>query len=124
MESVDKDPVEECCNLRKVRDKQEYKYRLYHHSYHENAKELLERQFLILILPVIIHEYKSRNRQKVQQMDTYRQTHQEGNEDNPTVGMRFVSLFVPFAHGPKYECREKRRHSIDLTFDCREPESI
>ncbi len=123
-ESVHEYPVEEGRQLRKVRDKEEHQKRLDNDTDHENAQQLLERQLFILILPVIVHEDESREGQEVQQMDPDRKAHQQGDQDDPTVGMGFVRLLVPLAHRPEDDRREQGRHRIDLAFDGREPERI
>ena len=57
-------------------------------------------------------------------MDTDGQSHQEGDEDDPTVGVRPVGLLVPLGHRPENEGGEQGRHGIDLAFDRGEPERV
>ena len=75
-------------------------------------------------LLVIVKEDKGRDGKKVQKVDTDGKTHQKGYKDNPSVGIRLVSLLVPLGHRPEDQGCDKRRHRVNLTLDCREPECI
>ena len=57
----------------------------------------------ILTLLVIIQEHKGRDREKVEQVDTYREAHKEGDQHDPSVCIRLVSLLVPLDHGPEHK---------------------
>ena len=57
-------------------------------------------------------------------MDADGKTHQEGNQDDPAVGMGLVRVFIPRAHGPENQGRKQGRHRIDLPLDRREPEGV
>ena len=73
---------------------------------------------------VIEHEDEGRNRKEIKQMDTDRQTHQEGYEDDPPVGIRSVGLVVPLCHRPEHQRSDKGRHGVHLSFHSREPECV
>ena len=77
------------------------------------------REFLI-----VVNQHNGRDTQQVQQVDTDTQSHQIGNQHNPTVGMRGISHRFPFQDQPEYQGRKQRRIGIYLSFDSREPECI
>ena len=78
----------------------------------------------VFSLLIIIKEDKGRNCQQVQQMDTDGKSHQEGNQHDPPVCIRSVSLLIPFGHCPENQGGEKGRHRIDLTLYGRKPEGV
>ena len=58
-------------------------------------------------LLVIIHEHEGRNSKKIEEVDTDRKTHEEGDEHDPSVRIRLVRLLIPFRHGPEYKGRDQ-----------------
>ena len=57
---------------------------------------------------IIINQDNGRDTQQVQQVHTDTQTHQIGNQDNPTIGMRLVSHLFPFQNQPENDsCKER-----------------
>ena len=51
-------------------------------------------------------------------------SHEERYQQYPSVCIWRIRLLVPSGHRPDYQGGEKRRHRIDLTLDCGEPECI
>ena len=45
--------------------------------------------------------------EKVQKVDADGEAHDEGDEHDPAVGVRRISLLVPLGHSPEYEGCEK-----------------
>ncbi len=123
-EAVHEDAVEEGRQLGQIRDEQEHEQELDDHADHENAQQALERQLLVLVLPVIVHEHESRDGEEVQEVDADGKAHQEGDQDDPAVRMGLVGLFVPLAHGPEDQGRHERRHRIDLALHGGEPKRV
>ena len=123
-ERVDEEKVEICGDLRKVRDDSEEDYCKYHDRYGEYLDVLLERVVSVLALLVIVHEHEGRYGKEVQQVDADGKSHDERNQDYPSVRIRRVGLFVPFRHRPEHEGGHKRGHGVYLSFHCGEPECV
>ena len=78
----------------------------------------------VFSLLIVEHEHQRRNGEEVQEVNSYRESHQERYEHDPSVGIRLVSLLIPLGHRPEDHGSEERRHRIYLTLDCREPECV
>ena len=124
MKGIDEEQVEVGGQFRKIRDQEEEEEADDDGGQQENAGELPERIFPVFFLPVIIKENDGRDGQEVQQVHADGKTHQEGDQDDPAVGMRPVRLLVPLGHGPEDHGGEEGRHGIDLAFDGGEPEGV
>ena len=61
----------------------------------------------VLPLPVVEQEHQYRYGEEVEKMHSDGETHQEGNQYDPAVCIRLVSLLVPLCHCPYDECREQ-----------------
>ena len=61
----------------------------------------------VLPLPVVEQENQHRDGEEVQKMHSDGETHQEGNQYDPAVCIRLVSLLVPLGHRPYDEGREQ-----------------
>ena len=96
----------------------------YGHPNRENLYQFPELERLVLALAIVEHKYQGGNCQQVKQVNTYTQTHQEGYEHYPTVGMRLLCDVVPAGHCPEHHGCEKTRHGIHLALDGTEPEGI
>ena len=57
-------------------------------------------------------------------MDTNGQSHQIGDEHQPTVRMGFVGIVLPFQDEPEYQCCEEAGEGIHFTLHSREPERV
>ena len=57
-------------------------------------------------------------------MDTDGESHQIGNQDDPSRSVRLIGLLLPAQHQPHHKSCKHRREGIDLALDCREPECI
>ena len=123
-EPVHEDAVEPGGRLGEVRDEEVHKQELDDHADGKNADELLERQFLVFVLAVVVHEDEGRDGEEVEQVYADAEAHQEGDEHNPAVGVRLIGLLVPLAHSPENEGREEGRHGINLALHRAEPERI
>ena len=106
------------------RNDYEEDYRQNGDSHEENLDKLPERERFVLTAAVVEHEHEGGDRQEVEQVHTYAQAHQEGNEHYPAVRMRGVGGVVPLCHGPEDHGREKAGHGIHFTFHRAEPEGV
>ena len=76
------------------------------------------------ILLEVVDEDQSGDSQQVKDVDTNRQTHQVGNQHQPTCACGVVGCLLPFQNSPEDHCRKERRHRINLRLDSREPEGV
>ena len=122
--AVYKESVKTGGYLRKVWDDTENNYRKDSHRHKEYLDILLESVMSVLPLLIIEHEYESRDCKQIEEMDSDGKTHQERNQNDPSVRIWLIRLFVPLCHRPEDKGSEERRHRIHLTLDCREPECV
>ena len=102
-ERVDEEKIEICSELWQIRYDSEKDHGKNHNRYQEDLHILHHGVMAILTLLVIIQEHKGRDREKVEQVDTYREAHKEGDQHDPSVCIRLVSLLVPLDHGPEHK---------------------
>ena len=123
-ETVHEDAVEPGGQLGEVRDKEVHQQEFDDYADTEDAGQLLEGQLLVQVLAVVVHEHEGRDGKEVQQVYADAQAHQEGDEHNPAVGVGFIGLLVPLAHGPEDQGREEGRHGIHFSLHGAEPEGV
>ena len=107
MKGVDKEKVNVCRRLRKVRDddkKDESKDDAAQGEYfHIFPKTVMP----VLAFPVVVEEDECRDGQQVQKVDSDGKAHQQGNQDDPPVCVGLVGLLVPFGHCPEHKSGEQ-----------------
>ena len=123
-EAVHEDAVEPGGQLGEVRNEQVHQQEFDDYADTEDAGQLLEGQLLVQVLAVVVHEHEGRDGKEVQQVYADAQAHQEGDEHNPAVGVGFIGLLVPPAHGPEDQGREEGRHGIHFSLHGAEPEGV
>ena len=123
-EHVHEEQVHVRGEFREVRDDHEENQREQHHPDEEDLAQLPESERPVLAFAVVKHEHESRNHQQVEQVHTYAQTHHEGDEHYPLVGVRAVRAVVPHRHRPEGDGGEQGGHCIYLSLDSGEPEGI
>ena len=111
-------PSDKC---RKTRNKAIQNHRQNHYTNKERVYRTFPRK---LVTTEVINHHNRRYSQQVQQVYANTQTHQIGNQYQPTVTSFFICLFVPFQNQPEHHSRKQRRRSIYLTFYRRKPESV
>ena len=57
-------------------------------------------------------------------MDADAKTHQISDENEPTVGIRLVGVFLPAENQPEYHSRKEATHTIHLSLHSRKPRRV
>ena len=123
-EDVDEEEVGVGGEFGQPGDDAEQDYREDDDADEEDLAEFLEGEGAVFAPAVVEHEHQGGDGQEVEQMDSYAEAHQEGDEHYPARGVGLVGLVVPFGHHPEDDGGDERAHRVDFAFDCGEPEGV
>ena len=92
----------------------------------ERHRQRLERptKCCIRVAAVVPYQDDGGQTKQIEQMHTDGKARHISNEDEVSVGMWLVGMFLPFQDEPEHNGREERREGIHLTLNRREPKRI